>query len=361
MACITKRRDRWVVDFYDQHGKRRWKTLPKGATKGKAKEELRAIEDSVDRRTFLPVKKVPTFSTVAEDWIEHKKTKVRITTWECYESHVRTHFKELEGVKINRITTATMEKYITDRENQGMNISTIRKILVTLNQVMSYAVRHKYIDHNPLTDAERPRKRGTTEKKKIEVLSPYQIAALLDAEKNQQYRTMFILAVFSGVREGELLGLKWSDIDWKNSQVHIQRTYNKGRFFDTKTEGSNRKIDLGPKVITGLKKWKLACPVNNLDLMFPNEAGGPINYSNMVRRHFQPALQRAGVHRIRFHDIRHTFASLLIEQGENIKYIQNQLGHSSPTVTLNVYAHLMKETNQKSACKLENTVFGGNR
>ena len=79
-----------------------------------------------------------------------------------------------------------------------------------------------------------------------------------------------------------------------------------------------------------------------------------------MNRYFYPALKNAGIKKIRFHDLRHTFASLLIKQGENIKYIQNQLGHASPTITLNVYAHLMNPTNQESARKLENTVFGIN-
>lgn len=151
---------------------------------------------------------------------------------------------------------------------------------------------------------------------------------------------------------------KWDDIDWHDSQVHVQRTFNKGRFFTPKTKTSKRKIDLGPKVITDLKKWKLACPKNKLDLVFPNKAGEPINYSNMGQRHFLPALKAANLPRVRFHDLRHTYASLMISQGENIKYIQAQLGHSSPTVTLNVYAHLMKPTNQEAACRLENSVFG---
>ncbi len=115
-------------------------------------------------------------------------------------------------------------------------------------------------------------------------------------------------------------------------------------FFATKTKRSNRKIDLGPAVMAELKKWKLACPKNELDLSLPNEAGKPMNYSNMVKRHFVPALEAAALPKIRFHDLRHTYASLLIEQSKNFKYIQTQLGHSSPTVTLNVYAHLMKPT-----------------
>ncbi len=110
-------------------------------------------------------------------------------------------------------------------------------------------------------------------------------------------------------------------------------------------------------MIAELKKWKLACPPNKLDLIFPKEAGQPLNHNNVVSRYFNPALEKTEIKRIRFHDLRHTYASLLIEQGENIKYIQTQLGHSSPTVTWNIYAHLMKKVNQEAAIRLENTVF----
>jgi integrase len=359
MACIVKRRERWVIDFYDHSGKRRWKTLPKGTTKTLAKEELRAIEDLVAKRLFLPNKKIPLFSEVAKDWLEYKRPNLRETTWEVCEGHTRNHFIELDALKINRITTATIEKYITARQIQGMNINTLRKVLVTLGQILSYAVRHKYIDYSPLKDAERPRRQGNDGQGQdvIKILLPSQIKAFFDRVGDQKYRMLFMLAIFSGARQGELLGLKWSDVDWKNSQIHIKRTYNNGRFFYTKTRNSDRRVDLGPNVMKELKKWKLGCLKNELDLVFPNKAGYPINYSNMMNRHFFPALKAARLPTIRFHDLRHTYASLLIEQGENIKYIQSQLGHSTPTVTMNVYAHLMKQTNQEAATKLENSIF----
>jgi integrase len=266
-----------------------------------------------------------------------------------------------------------------------MNINTLRKILVTLGQILSYAVRHRYLDHNPLRDAERPREKGIEGERaqeRVSILTPNQINGLLDAVKGvieerlkkeapkktdvnrikiqeKKYRTLFMLAVFTGARQGELLGLKWGDIDWESKQIHIQRTYTKGQFFATKTRSSNRRVDLGPKVSTELKKWKLACPKSDLDLVFPNGLGKPMNYSNMMNRYFKPALKKASLPKIRFHDLRHTYASLLIEQGENLKYIQSQLGHSTPTVTLNVYSHLMNPTNQGAALRLESAVFGG--
>ena len=132
--------------------------------------------------------------------------------------------------------------------------------------------------------------------------------------KDQKYKTLFILAIMSGARQGELLGLKWSDIDWERSQLHIQRTFNNQAWYSPKTKASNRRIDIGASVMAQLKRWKMACPPNELMMVFPNAAGNPMSHNNMVRRHFKPALERAGIKEIRFHDLRHTYASMLIEQ-----------------------------------------------
>jgi len=155
--------------------------------------------------------------------------------------------------------------------------------------------------------------------------------------------------------------LKWSDVDWVNKQIYIQRTFNNGNWYDVKSETSNRRIDLGPSMVTSLRKWKLECPINALDLIFPNETGNPINHNNLTNRYFYPALEKAGIGKIRFHDLRHTYASLLIEQGENIKYIQTQLGHSTHTITLNVYSHLISSTNTEAPLRFEKTIFEASR
>jgi len=250
-----------------------------------------------------------------------------------------------------------IEKWITDRQASGMPTATLRKILVSLEQIFKHAGRHRYISYNPFLDAERPK--GKKTKDTIKVLTPTAINSLLDAVEDKKYKTLFRLATMSSARQGELSGLKWSDIDWQNSQIHIQRTFNNQEWYDVKTETSNRKIDLGPSMMAELRKWEIACPPNDLDLIFPNRARQPLNHNNVVSRYFNPALKKAGIEQIRFHDLRHTYATLLIEQGENIKYIQTQLGHSNPTVTLNIYAYLMKKVNQEAACRLENAIFNG--
>lgn len=357
MACIAKRNDRYVIDFYDNTGHRKRKTLKAGTTKARAREILRDIEIQLAKGLYLPEERIPLFSKVAKDWLEFKKLNIRPSTWSCMEGHARIHFEELNSLRVNLITTAVVEKWITKRQQDSMNISTLRKVLVTLNQIMAYAVRHKYLDHNPVRDAERPRSQGAIEEKKIKILTPDEIKTFLNAVTNHKYNTLFRLAIMSGARQGEIAGLKWSDIDWEASQVLIQRTFNNQAWYDTKTKASKRRIDLGPGMMAELKRWKLACLPNKLNLIFPNEAGQPINHNNLVGRHFNPALKRAGIDRIRFHDLRHTYASLLIEQGENIKYIQSQLGHSTPSVTLNVYTHLMKPENQEAAVRLEKAIF----
>ena len=348
---------RYVVDFIDGEGNRRRVFLPKGALKKEADEKRFEIEEQIRSDTWMPDAGIPTFEEVTSMWLEYKKPNLRASTWSVYEGHTRNHFEEFQGVKINRIRTTDVETFILARQNSAMPINTIRKILVTLGQIFKYAVRHRLITVNPLTDAERPRKNGTTPEKKIRILQPHEIKALLDATENDKYRTLFKLAIATGARQGEILGLKWQDIDRENSQVKIRRTFNNQAWYEPKTSQSRRRIDIGPSMLSDLKKWKLACPPCELDLVFPNIAGGPINHNNMVSRYFNPALKKAGIERIRFHDLRHTFASILIAQGENVKYIQSQLGHSSPTVTLNVYSHLMKKQNPESAARLEATVF----
>lgn len=359
MAKVVKRRGRYVLDYYNHQGKRQRVTTPKGTTKKAAEKLLREIQDQIAKGVYMPVQEIPTFLEVAKEWLEHKRMNIRTTTWSVYEGHTRNHFNEFNHLKVNQINTKMIEKFINKCQEQGMNLTTLKKILVSMGQIFSLAVKRGYCLKNPVSEADRPRSQGieAEEADKIKILTPEQISSFLDQVRDQKHKTLFTLAIFSGARQGELLGLKWSDINWHDNQIHIQRTFNNGAFFTTKTKGSNRKVDIGPTTMRALKEWKLACPHGKLDLVFPTSTGKPMNHNNMVNRFFRPALESAGIDRIRFHDVRHTYASLLIEQGENIKYIQTQLGHSNPTVTLNVYAHLMKPTNQAAAIRLEKAIF----
>ena len=140
-------------------------------------------------------------------------------------------------------------------------------------------------------------------------------------------------------------------------QLHVRRTLQIGRFYDPKTRSSKRRIDVDPDLLLELKKWKLQCPKGKHSLVFPNEAGNPMDANNMLKRIWYPTLRRAGIPKHRFHLLRHSNASLRIATGQNIKYIQSQLGHSSIQVTMDVYGHLMKPVNNEEAVKLRATLF----
>lgn len=362
MACVAKRRGRYVIDFYDQSGKRRWRTLPKGTTKKEATEILRDIEKKVRQGTFTAVRNLPTFSELADLWLASKEAGLRHSTYEQYRGHVDNHLKPAFGsLKIIHITFEMIENYKKQALLNGVATPTLRKILVTLGGILKYAVRVRYIDHNPVMYVEKPRGKSTHKENTImHILYPTDIRALISAAFRQRDRVLFMTAVLTGMREGELLGLKWSDFDWIHSQVLVRRTYNHGRFYEPKTKNSKRRIDLPPELIHELRKWKLACPKGELSLVFPTSGATPENSNNMLKRNFYPALRRAGLPKIRFHDLRHTYASLLIDQGEHPKYIQSQMGHSSIKVTMDVYGHLMKDVNSEAASRLGKNVFGSN-
>jgi integrase len=332
--------------------------MREGTTKEAARKELAEIEKRIDRRTFLHEKKTPLFSQVAQDWLKYKRPNIRETTYENNQQVIKTHLVMFNDMKISSITIVTIEKFFSYLQETGLKIATMRRIINTVNQIMGYAARHRMIDYNPVRDAERPRKRINDDDERImKVIQPERIKEFLDAVDDPKYRMMFLTAVMTGARQGELLGLKWCDVDFDKKQIHISRTYNHGRFFSPKTKQSRRSIDLAPIVVKELRIWKLASPANEHDLVFPNDKGKPMTCNGYVHRPFHAAREKAGLPKLRFHDLRHTYASLLIAQGENIKYIQTQLGHATPMMTLNVYSHLMKSENQEAACRLENSIF----
>jgi integrase len=226
-----------------------------------------------------------------------------------------------------------------------------------MGAVMTYACRKRYIDYNPIRDIEKPKGRSEHKEDELNILAPDQCIKLFDNTPELKYRTLFMMAVLTGMRQGELFGLKWSDINWFSKQVHVCRTFNHGRFYEPKSKSSRRKIDLAPQLVTMLKEWKLACLKSDLDLVFPNEEGKPLSPINMVKRKFEPALKKAKIDRIRFHDLRHTYASIQIDLGENPKYIQNQMGHASINVTFDIYGHLIKTENKEAAKRLGDAIF----
>lgn len=218
---------------------------------------------------------MPYFSSVADMWLQAKKPNIRHSTYRQYVGHLEKHLKPfLGGVKISRINYDSVEKFIAHSLEHGVSIPTLRKILINLGAILTYACRKRYIDYNPVRDIEKPKGHSEHDKnEELNILTPKEIRTLLDSTEELKYKTIFMTAVMTCMRQGELLGLKWSDFDWFNNQVYVNRTYNHFCFYEPKTKTSKRKIDLAPQLVTQLKKWKLACPPGDLDLVFANQRG----------------------------------------------------------------------------------------
>lgn len=362
MACVRFRRGRWVIDFYDQDGIRRWHTMPKGSTKKDANIKKGTLEKKVQQGAYVAPKSMPLSSEVADDWLGVKKPNIRHSTYEQYKGHVDNHLKPFfEKYKIIQFSFDAIERFKANHMENKVTPPTLRKLLITLGQIIKHAVRCRYIDFNPMPDVEKPKDlRSAEEKKKMVHLESKRLQALFNAADTQKDRVLFMSAVFTGMREGELFGLKWNDIDWINSQIHVKRTYNHKRFYEPKSEASKRSIDVAPELVKKLREWRLACPRNELNLVFPSEVGTPEDEAKFLKRRFFPTLVKAKLPKIRFHDLRHTYAALVWEQTKDVKYFQTQLGHSSIKMTMDTYGHLMNKTNKDAATRLGRTIFGDN-
>jgi integrase len=191
----------------------------------------------------------------------------------------------------------------------------------------------------------------------MDCLSAEEVRVLL-AACDDQHRALFSTAVMTGVRLGELLALKWDDVNWRGGTIRVRRSLYKGEFVEPKTSRSVRVIGMSNRLAAILLEHKLAAPYSPFDLVFPTPAGTPMEPANLRHRVWSDTLTRSKLRRIRIHDLRHTFASLLINQGENLKYVQAQLGHSSITTTVDRYGHLMPDAHRGANDRLDSTLFG---
>jgi len=392
--AVVKRRGKWVLDYYDQHGKRRWETAQGNQKEAKELLAQRLLE--IGRGDYLSPKErnVP-FTEFAEGWLNGREAKIRPATIGQYRNHVDKHLspffgsvlvgcidmprvdayishkkREHEGAEVIRIKARTEQRQLTAEERtktQGaIGIATINKTLTTLGTMFKYAVKAKLLDSNPISLIERPKQEAleySEDNEKVQFLTPEQIHTLLEKAEPGLYRTLLTTAIMTGMRQEELLAIRWGEVDWVSGQMLVRRTLSRDngewKFYEPKNRTSRRNIDVDPALLLELKKWRLKLGESELDdLVFPSPSGDPLHRSTLYKQGYLPAIRRSGVPRIRFHDLRHTYASLLIDQGEHPKYIQAQMGHSSINITMDVYGHLMTKVNVKSANKLAKTIFG---
>jgi integrase len=268
-----------------------------------------------------------------------------------YDNNLRLHIEPFFGsTQLADVSLPHVREFLKALLAKGLAPATVGKAMQLLKEMLKHAVQWGYLDANPAQYTERPR----IEDREMEILTPPEIRRLLDAA-DEPVRTLVLCAVLTGMRRGELLGLKWEDVDLEGEKIHVRRSLWRGKFTTPKSRRSRRAIDLAATLRAALARLPTRLQG---ELVFPGDRGKPIDPDNFMHRDWARVLRRSGLKRIRFHDLRHTYASLLIAQGAHPKYIQVQLGHASIQTTLDRYGHLMPDIHQAEARKLDRLVFG---
>ena len=352
-------------------------------TKKLADAALTKARDNRNEGIYIAPKTVPTFKEVAADWLKGK-AGCKPSTLDAWRVHIDVHLLPLHGMRVNQITIGKAEtvrdallKDVSEKdateetpERKGLAAQTVNKVLTTAAAVLERAVRHNWCIRNPAASVERARvapnqvlegelqsRDANRPVREDEVLNLDEIRRLLDAAEPGYYRTLFMTAALTGMRSGELLGLRWSDVELHGNRIHVRRSLSwarvrdsegkppelsQPRFFEPKTATSRRIIPLSAELTSALKRWKLQCPKGKDELVFPSPTsptGAPAHRSNVLKRGLYPALTRAKLRRVDMHSLRHSFASILIAAGTPITEVQGLLGHSSAQTTLKVYSH----------------------
>jgi integrase len=294
------------------------------------------------------------------------QTSVRPKTIIQYRRIVKNHIDQILGnYKLDEIKPNHIQNFYNSKLEKGTSERTVILIHAVLHKALRQAVLWGILGWNPSDAVIKPKKKKT----EIKVLNDVQVRNLLLVAKGSSIEVLIHTAITTGLRFGELLGLKWSDLDWNNRTLHIQRQVyflpQKGNVFaELKTKASQRTIVLGKTTLELLKShWREQQILkaeskdswHDQDLIFPSQTGNPNDKGNLSRR-FKKLLEAAGLPPIRFHDLRHTAATLMLLQGINPKIVQERLGHSDISMTLNTYSHVLPSMQQDAADKIDELI-----
>jgi integrase len=360
---VRKRRGKWYV-FIDWKGKRRARCI--GVSREAAEDVRREIERRLSLGTFNMPEEIhaPTFEEYAKHWLSsHVRPNLKLSTVQSYEAILNFHLLPAFGkVRLDTVTRYRVKSYLAElSRTEGRARNTVRNVLAALRAMLNYAVEDGVIDRNPATRLGRfnlTKGRG----QRADFLTREEAEAFLQAAKNfcpERY-PLFLMALRAGLRLGELLALQWDDIHFGASQddedryIMVRRNFVRGHPTTPKNRKA-RRVDLSRelrRVLIELQSQRdlIASKCKATDghgqpniskLVFPSGTGGPLHGSNLNRRDFLPCLKTAGLRRVNFHALRHTFASLLIQNGASLAYVKEQMGHSSIQVTVDTYGHLI--------------------
>jgi integrase len=269
----------------------------------------------------------------------------------------------LGNIKLKDLNPGHIQHLINLKRDDGLGPWTLSFIRQVLNTSLQQAVSWGMISSNPGKMVKVPR----IPKKEMHVWTKDQVKTFLNSLSGSRLEALYYMAVTTGLRQGELLGLLWSDVDWENKRIHLcrqlRRVREKGlQFEELKTVASRRTIYLGNSGVLNLNQHqehqktmiqKAGSKWNYRDIIFPSTIGTPLSPRNLYR-HFIETTQKNQLPKIRFHDLRHTAATLMLNEGVHPKVVQERLGHSSISITLDVYSHVLPSMQEIVSEKLDN-------
>jgi integrase len=311
----------YEIAYTDSLGKRRFETVPGGLRD--AQRALATVRERMHRGEKVAPSRL-TVAELSEDYLRTQCTHLKPRTLEDYGYKVDHWIKPALGhLRVSACDKLAVQEFIAGMKARGHKAWTIRGCLTPLSGMFQYAVDRGWAAQNPVRQVD-SKKMPRSDQGEMRILSSEEIAAVRRAATDT-YRLLFEVAIFCGLRLGEILALLWSDIDWEKSQLVVR---------ESKTAAGKRRV-----AIPGFLLKSLAQAAGTDGHVFLTKDGEPMKHRR-VGRALEETLRRAKVPHVRFHDLRHTFASILIGEGLDVTYVSRQLGHSSPQVTLGIYSHL---------------------
>jgi len=360
----------WVDLARDpETGKRKQQTLTVHGAKRDAEAKLRELLTSLDKGVYIKPRRL-TLGEYLHQWLEgYVKTNCTPRTLDSYQSIVARHLiPNLGGILLTQLRPQEIQQYYAralDRGRAdgkgGLSPVTVLHIHRVLVEALNYAVRQGFIIRNVGELVNPPRAKSS----KMKALTPQEVARLLNVAKDTAYYPAIYTAVNTGLRQAELLGLTWRNLDLELASLFVTQTLYKRRgacqFKEPKSEHSRRRLDLSPSLALFLRQYRtdrqaerllLGKPLSEDDPVFASVNGTPIDPGTLTHNLARIA-KKAGLPGTRFHDLRHTFASLMLLAGIHPKIVSEMLGHSTVAFTLDVYSHVIKGLGQVAMKRLD--------
>ena len=354
---------RYTAGFDPATGKQVQRSIT-GKTKQEVAQKLRQVTAEIDQGTYCEPCKL-TVGEWLDIWQKDFLVAVKPRTRDCYQTVVDAHLKAKFGtVRLDGLRPHEIQRFYNELQSvKHLSGKTIHNIHGVFHKALQQAVDLGYLRANPASACKLPRK----ERAEIKPLDSDMIQKFLEVCKGHRYETVYIVTLFTGMREGEVLGLTWDCVDFVRGTVTINKQLQRERRgsgayrFISPKNGKSRCITPAPFIMEVLKRqrdrqtfWKSAAGSawEDNDLVFTNELGRNLS-AQTVYLHFKKLAERAGFPDARFHDLRHSYAVAALQSGDDIKTVQENLGHHTAAFTLDVYGHVTEQMKQASAARME--------